>query len=52
MKCDIKLVFNFDMEIEVKGNLRVKINQEDKTASVVKSLKATGDVFYSTFCRA
>ncbi|KAK8841617.1 hypothetical protein M9Y10_027242 [Tritrichomonas musculus] len=37
------------MEIEIKGNLRVKINQNDKTASVVKSPKASGNVLIPHF---
>ena len=37
------------MEIEIKGNLRVEINQKDKTASVVKSPKASGNVLIPHF---
>ncbi|KAK8838865.1 hypothetical protein M9Y10_032907 [Tritrichomonas musculus] len=37
------------MEIEIKGNLKVKINQKDSTASVIESPKANGTVFIPRF---
>ncbi|KAK8853734.1 hypothetical protein M9Y10_016277 [Tritrichomonas musculus] len=37
------------IEIEIEGRLRVKINQKDKTSSVIESPKATGTIFVPHF---
>ena len=37
------------MEINIKGNLRIKINKTDNTATIVKYLKATGNIIIPRF---
>ena len=37
------------MEIDLKGGIRIKINQKASTASVTKSPKATGHIFIPKF---
>ena len=41
--------FIMDLEIEIENNLRVKINQNDGTSSIIKSPKATGDIIVPCF---
>lgn len=37
------------MEIKIKGNLRIQINQKDNTASIISSPEASGHVFIPRF---
>lgn len=41
LKCDMKFMYG----IEVKGGIKIKTNQNCNNDSVVKSPKATGNVF-------
>lgn len=43
--------FYFLMEIEIKGNLRIKIDQISNTASIIRSPKAVGHVFIPHFAK-
>ena len=49
MKCDIKIYLIKISMIEIKGNLRIKIDQKNDTASVYKSPEVSGHVFIPHF---